>query len=655
MKSFFLVILTLIPLWASADILEGTRKISLIFVGPARGISESSFGHVALKLSPDKDGGLLDLVVEFVADIPRGETAIKKYIRGAGIGKKYKVKADLSPFYDYRRRKTINENRSLTVYDLELSPDEVSRVVDFIQSYQEKDVGENYLFLTKNCSYFAAHALEVATGKKIKAKNLPWKVGKKLKKSELALEETVYEDASSERQRLAKKYVAEGVGTSFPQGWQDSFIKMLGERSITLRQSSYLKLLWLVNNSHVSEKEKKKAQALLRYLLTFENDVNQFTIRNLFRNPSDKKVIVLPLIRLEGAALPKAASVSHDLVLEKNSPVIKVSWGGQHPSKVSIPLPMLEFREDLSVRYKYTVAGRYIRTKSDRWILSQRLDYGIDISRESNTIRTLLYIDLSDNVKDLKMNLESLQAKGQIALNNAIDFKGEAGSCYAMALLQKAFLERAIFVPGNKLSDQNEKLKVMNELFHGNYALIAGFENISDFTGSVPKEELKKFVRSLQASLQKNKFSQMKENVLEREILDQVTDERLKAMLDEGLHVPLVIGMSEKEKLKPASQSAHVILVHDMKVIPEGYRLTAYDPNTGLNTLFILNKKFRLDYPFYDKNYDYVALIDRINPELMNLDHAVRSRGIETEKVRSLLRNSSVLILEPSEITKALP
>ncbi len=195
----------------------------------------------------------------------------------------------------------------------------------------------------------------------------------------------------------------------------------------------------------------------------------------------------------------------------------------------------------------------------------------------------------------------------------------------------------------------------MGELFKGNYVVIAGYKNISDFTGSIPKDTLKNFIRNLQASLQNDRISQMRENILERELLDKVTDERLKAMLDEGLHIPVVIGMSEKGKLKPASDAAHVVLLHDMKKIPEGYRLTAYDPNTGINTLHVLNHKWRIESPLYDNKYDYVPLIDRIVAESLSLDHAVRSRGIDMDKIRPLLQRSSAIVLEPAEITRVLP
>jgi hypothetical protein len=610
---------------------------------------------VALKLSPDKDGGLLDMVIEFVADIPRGETAVKKYIHGAGIGKKYAVKAELSPFYDFRKLKTVGENRSLTVFDLKLSPEEVTKTIRFIRDYQNQENGESYLFLTKNCSYFAAHALEVATGHKINNKNFPWKIGTRLKKLGLVSDERKYADASSERERLAEKYLDEGLGRSFPRGWKETFVTMLSERSITLRQSSYLKLLWLQQKESVPETEKKKAQALLRYLLSYETEVNQFTIRNIFRYPDEKTILALPLIRLEGAQLPKPSVIKHDLVLDKKKPVIKISWGGESPARVKIPLTMLPFGDDFSLRYQDTVVGRYIRTKSDRWILSQRLDYGLDIDPVKGTIRTLLYLDLSTGVKNIKLGLSELKARGTVTLNNAQDFKGEAGSCYALVLLQKAFLERAIFVPGISARPETDKLLLMRELFKGNYVVIPGYKNISDFTESIPKENLKSFIRTLQAGLQKDRFTQMKENILERELLDNVTDERLKAMLDEGLNIPVVIGMSEKGKLKPASDAAHVVLVHDMKKIPEGYRLTAYDPNTGINTLLVLNHKWRLEYPFYDTNYDYVPLIDRLVAESLSLDHAVRSRGIDPEKIGSLLRKASAIVLEPGEITRILP
>lgn len=650
LRLWSVLFLCLLSFSGKADILDQSQKVSLIFVGPAKGLSESSFGHVALKFSPDKDGGLLDMVVEFVADIPRNESAIKKYIHGAGIGKKYPTKAELSPFYDFRKTKTITENRTLTVYDLNLSQDEVKKVVEFVQDYQNRDVGESYLFLTKNCSYFAAHALEVATGKKINKKNLPWLVDNNLTKLNLITGTKVYPDASSERIRLAEKSMTDGLGDNFPQGWSHTFTAMLGETNFALRQSSYLKLLWLQNNGG----EKRKVQSLLRYLLSYENDVNQFTIRNLFRDPELKKVILLPNVRLEGGNLPKAKSFKHELVLEKDAPVIRISWSGKDAARVSVPLKQITFDNELALKYQDKIVGRYIHTKNDQWILSQRLDYGIDVDRDGNIVRSFLYIDLSDNVKSLKLSLDEIKAKGMISLNNAIDFKSEGGSCYAMALLQKALVERAIFMP-ELSAKQTDKFLLMRELLNNKFVAITGYSNITEFTKSIPKEELKTFIRTVQQSLQKGRVAQMRENILEREILDKVTDERLKAMLDEGLIVPLVIGMSEKGKLKPASDYAHIILAHDMRKIPEGYRITAYDPNAGINTLFVLNQNFRMDYPFYDKNYDYVALIDRIDPTLMTLDHAVRSRGVDHEKLKGQLRGAGALVLEPAEITKALP
>ncbi len=652
-----ILFLCLLSLNGKAGILDNTRKVSLIFVGPAKGLSESTFGHVALKFSPETNGGLLDMVIEFVADIPRNENPLSKYIRGAGVGKnKYQVKADLSSFYDFRKRKTIDENRSLIVYDLKLSNEEVTRVVDYIESFQEQELGEDYVFLTKNCSYFAASALESATGKKINNKSFPWKVDDKLRKLGLVTAEKKYPDASSERERLATKYLDESLGTLFPSGWKESFALMLGEPNISFRQSSYLKLLWLLKAPSVTEKDKKKVHSLIRYLISFENDAVQYTLRNLFKNPENKKLVLLPLIRMESkeTRLPKTKFFKHDLVLKKNAPIIRISWSGKNHSAVEIPLPSLKFADDFSLQYEGNKVGRYIRTKSDRWILSQRLDYALDIDRVSGTVRTFLYVDLSDNVKDLKLALPSLKEKGILALNNAIDFKGELGSCYAMVLLQKAFLERAIFIPGTIPTERIDKFALMRELFIGKYVVLPGYKNIHEFTSSIPKEEFKKFIRNLQASLQKDRFAQMKENILEREILDDVTDLRLKSMLDEGLHIPLIIGMSHKGTLKAASSSAHAILVHDMKVIPEGYRLTAYDPNTGLNTLYVLNKEFRLEYPFYDRNYDYVGMIDRIDAQAMTLDHAVRSREIDTGKIKPLLRNAPALLIEGMEITKVL-
>lgn len=650
--------------FAQEALIPKTKKISLIFVGAQKGLSESSFGHVSLRLSPENEPGLLDIVVEFVADIPENHRGLKKYLRGAGILKRYPVAAVTSSFYDFRKQKTINENRDVAVYELDLSPGEVKSVTDFIINFQNDETPAKYTFLSKNCSYFAALGIEKAVERRLKSKSRPWKVADVLKKEGLVLKEDLYPKATEERRRYGEKFLEENPGL-MSNAWASSFVKNLGEKIYIFRQSSYLKLLSLAQSGDSSVR--RKVQALVRYLMPFETEVGQFTIRNLFKDLNHKKVVELKNLELGEKAprLPKKKKkVKHELVVEKNIPYLQVSWNGKYEdskssSKAKVLIPLQEVKYDPSQRmlnYKNQNVGRDLDLKSGEFILSQKLDYALDTDQEGRVLRSFLYVDLSPEVRVPKLSLDELKEASHISLNNVRDFKGEIGSCYSMALIQKAFFERAIFLPeGKKPTEDYDKVDVLKALATGKYVVIPGYKNVMEFTKTIPVDKFKSFIVAYQESLKKGAIAQMIDNVKKREVLSEKSLPTLKAILDEGLTVPLIIGMTEKGKNKLASQTAHVILLHDLEAMGDGgYRVTAYDPNAGINTLFVLDKEFRLTYPFYDKTYDYRGMIDGIMASEVELDHAVRSRQIDIQKLIFQTKNGMPMILEPLEISHIL-
>lgn len=667
MKILFLIFLSLILgqfSFAQEALIPKTKKISLVFVGAQKGLSESSFGHVSLRLSPEMQPGLLDIVVEFVADIPENHRGIKKYLKGAGILKRYPVAASTTSFYDFRKQKTINENRDVAVYELDLSPEEVKSVTDFIMNFQNDETPAKYTFLSKNCSYFAALGIEKAVEKRLKSKSRPWEVAGVLKKEGLVLKEDFYPKATDERKRYGEKFLEENPGL-MPNTWASSFVKNLGEKIYIFRQSSYFKLLSLASSG--DEIVKKKVQALIRYLLPFETEVAQFTVRSLFNNIEKKKVVELKTLSLGERApkLPnKKKKVKHEIVVEKNIPYVQVSWNGKYDeskssskAKVLIPLNGVKYDEDLRMlTHDSQNVGRDLALKSGDFILSQRLDYALDTDEDGGVLRSFLYIDLSVGVQVPKLSIDELKLASHISLNNVRDFKGEIGSCYSMTLIQKAFFERAIFLPeGKRPAEEYDKVDILKALATGKYVVIPGYKDIMEFTKTIPVENFKSFIVAYQESLKKGAISQMIDNVKKRAILDKNSLPTLKALLDEGLTVPLIIGMTEKGSNKLASQTAHVILLHNLEPMKDGgYRVTAYDPNAGINTLFVLDKEFRLLYPFYDKAYDYKGMIDGISASEVELDHAVRSRQIDIQKLIFQTRNGMPMILERLEISHIL-
>lgn len=650
--------------FAQEALIPKTQRISLVFVGAKKGLSESSFGHVSLRLSPELQPGLLDVSVEFVADIPENHRGLKKYLRGAGIFKRYPVAAVASSFYDFRKQKTINENRDVSVYELDLSPEEVKSITDFIIEFQNDETPEKYDFLKRNCSYFAAIAIEKAIERRLKSKSRPWKVADVLKKEGVVLREDFYPKATEERARYGQKFIDENPGI-MPESWKKSFVKNLSEKTFIFRQSSYLKLLALATRG--DDALARKTQSLVRYLLPFETEVAQFTVKNLFKNLTHKRVVELPALRLGEKApkLPKKVKkVDHEIVIHEGAPYVEVSWRGKYDkgesaskSKVLVPLTGLTY--DPSRRmllHKSQNVGRDLDLKSGEFVLSQRLDYALDAGDKGEVLRSFLYVDLSPEVRVPKLSLEELKASSHISLNNVRDFKGEVGSCYSMALLQKAFFERAIFLPEGKKPQQDyDKVEVLKSLALGKYVVIPGYRDVMEFTKEIPLEKFKGFVVAYQESLKKGAISQMIDNVKKRAILDENSLPTLKALLDEGLTAPLIIGMTEKGKNKLASQTAHVILLHDLEPIEGGgYRVTAYDPNAGINTLFTLDADFRLQYPFYDKAYDYRGMIDGITASQLALDHAVRSRQIDLNKLLFETKNGMPMILDSMEVSRIL-
>ncbi len=659
--TLFFLFLSVVSFAAAPNLLN-TQKISFVYVGPSKGLSESSFGHVALRLSPTLSPGILDVVVEFVADIPIGESSIKKYVKGIGLGKKYPVFTAISTFYDFKKLKTINEDRPLEVYELNLTPDEVSRVVRFIINFQDHVTEEHYSFFKKNCSYFSTLAIENGLGRSLPHKSLPWKGPKEFKKLNLVTNQWNYPEASSERVRYAKKYLSEGLDGAFPNiNWADNFISSLKEMNFSFRLSSYLKLLWVIQNEKKSENDRKKAMALFRYLVSQEDDATAFILKGMFKEPQKKRVLYSQALDLteQDFSLSSKKSVSHSIIPDKGKLWVSTGWHDRLSSeRVAVRFPFNSLIHDQKsgmISFDGKKIGRFVKFKGDPLFIGQKLEYALDFDEEKNMVRTFIYVDTSDQLHEVKKDYQTFKSLSHLAVNNSKDFIGEVGSCYSMTLMEKAFLERAIFLPQVAAHSQMNKVEVIKALLQGNFVVIPGYSNISDFTSSMDKEVFKKLIRDTQKKLNKNWISQIFENVMEREEINKKSFTTFKSLVEEGVLVPMIIAMTYKGTHKVATPYAHAVLVMGIEDIGEGsWRLTAYDPNTNINTLFVMDKDYNLSYPFYDKKYDYKAVLDSLDEYEINLDNAVRSREINFSVIEREARDGLPLIIPPQQITRIL-
>ncbi len=664
----FLLVWQLSAMAGSEEIIKQTKRISLVFVGKTKGLSESSFGHVALRMALGEKYSLSDATIEFVAKIPENEWPLKKYIRGAGIFP-YEVSAEVQPFYQYQKIKTIQEDRDLTIVDLDLSQDEIQRAIDYIVHFLRKQTPENYTFFYKNCSFFALKALEKAIGRDLSYKSFPWMSPKVMKTVGIAKEQDEVSRASHKRARYAQKALdKDQIGNYFTSPiWVNNFVSNLKSKNFHIRQSSYIKLLSLLASAKTPEQTKRRVRSLIRFLKIHENEAHQFAIKNLFRKPEKKVVLALPPHHFHTMLPYDDTRLNHQLTVKDDKVFLEISWkkwvkkGKKRQyvrSRVFVPIDELKYTpEDKSITHAGMHVGSYIKNQKLDIVLSQNLDYGLDFKRNKKTVSAFIYIDKTQDLKVKNYNYSELKELGKLNLNNKRDFQGSGGTCYAMALIQKALVERASFLPDNPKNDKIGQLQVLDNILAGKFAFIPGYKNISEFTSSIAKEEFKNFVQKYQHTLNKNPMVQLYLNFkYSKELeINKDTLPTVKAMVREGVIVPMIIGMTEKNTRKLVSSSGHIVLIHAITQEADGsHRLLVYDPNTTIHSLFTLDQDFKLKGSYLSKDYDFYAGIQLLEEEAVQLDHAVRSRQYKLGEIKLRTREGTPLLISPLNVLTTL-
>lgn len=143
--------------WAAFDELSG---ISLILISGYYGNPASTFGHSLLRLNNGvntRDSSLLDLSVNFGAQVPPQEPAIVYVIRGLFGG--YFAGFSDSTFFAHDQTYSRIEFRDRWEYDLALTPYQERLLVYHLWEITGKKF--TYYFLEENCSYRLAELLEL--------------------------------------------------------------------------------------------------------------------------------------------------------------------------------------------------------------------------------------------------------------------------------------------------------------------------------------------------------------------------------------------------------------------------------------------------------------------------------------------------------------
>ncbi len=134
-----------------------TRSASLIFPAAHGNGPASMFGHTLIRIESPFQSKLLTFAVNYAADAKDTNGFLYAF---KGIFGFYKGYYSILPYYVKVNEYNHIEHRDIWEYRLNLSPQEVRRMVMHI--WELRDIYSDYYFFTENCSYNLLYLLEAA-------------------------------------------------------------------------------------------------------------------------------------------------------------------------------------------------------------------------------------------------------------------------------------------------------------------------------------------------------------------------------------------------------------------------------------------------------------------------------------------------------------
>ncbi|MCP1676037.1 hypothetical protein J2T57_003196 [Natronocella acetinitrilica] len=136
------------------------HRVTLIFAAAYLNNPASMFGHTLLRLDQEQEPGssrLLSYVINHAAATDESSGFVFA-VRGLTGG--YPGLFSIMPYYEKVREYNALENRDLWEYELDLTPEEVERLL--MHTWELQGVAFPYFFLYQNCSYRLLGLLDVA-------------------------------------------------------------------------------------------------------------------------------------------------------------------------------------------------------------------------------------------------------------------------------------------------------------------------------------------------------------------------------------------------------------------------------------------------------------------------------------------------------------
>ena len=145
-------------LWRKAI---NAETVTIIFASHFVNSPSSMYGHTLLRVDPpksDKPSQWLSYAVNFGANVREGDSSLFYAWRGLTGG--YPGLFAIEPYYKKIKQYSNIENRGLWEYQLDLTPEEVNKLVTHL--WELKGISFDYFFADENCSFRLLELLEIA-------------------------------------------------------------------------------------------------------------------------------------------------------------------------------------------------------------------------------------------------------------------------------------------------------------------------------------------------------------------------------------------------------------------------------------------------------------------------------------------------------------
>jgi len=236
----------------------GAKEVTLILASAHMNSPASAFGHTFLRIDNNPDTPLLSYAVNYAAQTMEDNGFIYAY---QGLFGGYKGRYSIEPYYKKLKEYSDLEQRDVWEYTLDLSEEEIERLVKHI--FEIRHFYADYFFLNENCSYNLLWLIEIAKKRtvlvhKFNHKAIPIDTLRAVISEKLVKKSTYRPSKRREILRLSEPIADNAVALAFAQSeeYNLSLIEPLTQREKIASLELATALLKIKrSNRRVSQKE----------------------------------------------------------------------------------------------------------------------------------------------------------------------------------------------------------------------------------------------------------------------------------------------------------------------------------------------------------------------------------------------------------------